>query len=139
MQTVYRFWAAIVFLAVVVQVGFAGYGAFDVAKTVDEGTVNTDQFEDAFGLHIAFGYLVVLMGLVLLVLSLVARRGRREAGGLFGLLVLQVLLAWFGFEVPAIGFFHPVNALFIFGLSGWIAWTAWRGRAATPAVPSAPA
>ena len=139
MQTVYRFWAAIVFLAVVVQVGFAGYGAFDVAKTVDEGTVNTDQFEDAFGLHIGLGYLVVLMGLVLLVLSLVARRGRREAGGLFGLLVLQVLLAWFGFEVPAIGFFHPVNALLLFALSGWIAWTAWRGRPAIAAPPSAPA
>jgi hypothetical protein len=69
----------------------------------------------------------------------VARRGRREAGGLFGLLVLQVLLAWFGFEVPAIGFFHPVNALLLFGLSGWIAWTAWRGRPAIPAAPSAPA
>ncbi len=135
MQTVYRFWAAIVFLAVVVQVGFAGYGAFDVAKTVDQGTVNTDQFEDSFGLHAGFGYLVLLIGLVLLVLALVARRGRREAGGLFGLLVLQVLLAWFGFEVPVIGFFHPVNALLLFGLSGWIAWTAWRGRADMPVAP----
>jgi hypothetical protein len=53
--------------------------------------------------------------------------------------VLQVLLAWFGFEVPAIGFFHPVNALLLFGLSGWIAWTAWRGRPTMPAAPSAPA
>ena len=136
MQTVYRFWTAIVFLAVVVQVGFAGYGAFDVAKTVDEGTVNTDQFEDSFGLHIGFGYLVVLTGLILLVLALVARRGRREAGALLGLLVLQVLLAWFGFEVPVIGFFHPVNALLIFGLSGWIARTAWRGRPTMPAAPA---
>ena len=32
-------------------------------------------------------------------------------GLLFGLLVLQLLLAWFGFEAPIIGFFHPVNAL----------------------------
>ena len=32
------------------------------------------------------------------------------------------------FEVPAIGFFHPVNALLIFALSGLIAHQAWRGR-----------
>jgi hypothetical protein len=138
-QTVYRFWAAIVFLAVVVQIGFAGYGAFDVANTVDKGTVNTDQFEDSFGLHAGLGYLVILSGLILLLLALAARQGRRMvgwAGALFGLLIVQMLLAWFGFEIPVIGFFHPINAVVIAGLSGWIAQTAWRGRPALPAARS---
>jgi Fe2+ transport system protein B len=134
-QTVYRFWAAIVFLAIVVQVGFAGYGAFDVAKTVDEGTVNTDQFEDSFTLHAAFGYLVMLAALLFVVIALVARVGRPRiwhVAGLFGLLVVQMFLAWFGFEVPVIGFFHPVNALLIFVLSGWLARQAWRGEPGAP-------
>ena len=48
-------------------------------------------------------------------------------GTLFALLVLQMILAFIGFEVPVIGFFHPVNALLIFGLAGLV---AWRGVAA---------
>lgn len=59
-------------------------------------------------------------------------------GTLFGLLVLQLLLAWFGFEAPVIGFFHPVNAVVISLLSGWVAWSEWqlrkRGPSLAPAV-----
>jgi hypothetical protein len=54
--------------------------------------------------------------------------------GLFGLLVLQMLLAWFGFEFPFIGIFHPINAFLILGLSASIAYEAWRGRARVEAV-----
>ena len=142
MQAVYRIWAAIVFLAIVVQVGFAGYGAFDVAKNVENATVNEDQFIDSFNLHAGFGYLVILSGLVFVLIALAARVGRRRVGlvaGLFGLLIVQMLLAWFGFEVPVIGFFHPVNALVLFAYSGWLAWTAWRGERLTPAPAPPPA
>ena len=59
-------------------------------------------------------------------------------GLLFGLLVLQLLLAWFGFEAPIIGFFHPVNALVITFLAGWVGWTEWQLRKAGPQ-PAAPA
>jgi hypothetical protein len=38
-----------------------------------------------------------------------------------------VILAWIGFEVPWIGFFHPINAMAIAGLSGFIAMTEFRG------------
>ena len=74
--------------------------------------------------------------LIYLLLGFAARVGKsrlKRNGILFGLLILQVLLAWFGFEVAAIGFFHPINALLIFGLSGQMAWDAWRDRAVTPA------
>ena len=133
MQTVYRYWAWIVFVAIVLQVGFAGYGAFYAANKVEDATIDEDTFMDGFGLHSGFGYLVVLLALVFLVVALAARVGKRRiihTAALFGLLILQVLLAWFGFEVPVIGFFHPINALLIVGLSGWIAWTAWRGSGA---------
>ncbi len=126
------------FLAVVVQVGFAGYGAFFVAHKVDKGVVNQSKFDDGFGLHAGFGYLVVLAGLILLLIALAGRVGKpnvKRSAILFGLLIVQVLLAWFGFGVPAIGFFHPINALAIFALSGSIAHSAWRGGAtAAPAV-----
>jgi hypothetical protein len=139
-QTVYRYWVTIVFLAVIVQVAFAGYGAFSVADDVSgDGTVNEDRFEDDFGLHAGLGYLVLLAVLVLLVIALAGRVGKRRVLhtlGLFGLLIVQVLLAWFGFEIPVIGALHPVNALAIFALSGWLTGTAWRGE---PSVPAAAA
>ena len=136
MRTVYRWWAAIVFLAVVVQVGFAGYGAFYVAHKVDKGVVNESKFEDGFGLHAGFGYLVVLGGLILLLLALAARVGKRrtlQSLGLFALLIIQVLLAWIGFGVPAVGFFHPINALAIFAFTGYLASTEMRMAKAGPA------
>jgi len=127
MTAVYKYLAGLVFLAVIVQIGFAGYGAFAVAKDTDGGTVNEDRFEDVFGMHAGFGYLVVLLGLILLVVSLIARHRVKHTLILLGLLVLQVILAWIGFEVPWIGFFHPINAVAIAGLSGFIAMTEFRG------------
>ena len=130
MRTVYRYWISIVAAAVLVQIAFAGYGAFYAAHKIDdETTIDEDIFMDGFGLHTGFGYLVVLMGLLALVFALLARPGRRTVwmtAGLFGLLVLQVLLAWFGFEVPAIGAFHPLNALLIAALAGTLASQEWR-------------
>jgi hypothetical protein len=142
MRAVYRYWSWLVFLAVVVQVGFAGYGAFSVAGDVEDASVDEDMFADAFGPHAALGYLVVLSSSILLILAAIARHRVKQSAILFGLLILQVLLAWFGFESPFIGFFHPVNALVIFALSGSIAFTEWQARkaasvpAAIPAEPS---
>jgi|SRR5215211_5345227 len=142
MTTVYRWWSWLVALAVVVQVGLAGYGAFYVANKVEDETVDEDKFEDGFGAHIGFGYLVVLTGLLLLVITLIARPGRRRVWRvviLAGLLVVQVILAWIGESVPALGFLHPINALVLFGLSVWNAWEAWNaplGR--EPMAPATP-
>ncbi|MDQ5821348.1 MAG: DUF6220 domain-containing protein [Actinomycetota bacterium] len=142
MRSVYKWWAAIVFLAVVVQVGLAGYGAFSAAHEAEGGVVSEDKFSDGFGPHAALGYLILLATLLLVLLALAARLGRRRvlhSLGLFGLLIVQVLLAWFGFEIPAIGFFHPINALLIVGLAGWLASTARRGEAPPVADPERPA
>ena len=128
MSAVYKYLAGVVFLAVIVQIGFAGYGAFSVANDVDGGVVNEDRFEDNFGLHAGFGYLVILLGLVLLVVALIGRHRIKHSLILFGLLVVQLFLAWFGFEVPWIGFFHPINAVLIAGLTGMLAVTEWRSE-----------
>ena len=129
MNAVFRYWAWIVYGAVIVQIGFAGYGAFDVAGSVEDSTVDEDQFSDAFGPHAGLGYLVLLASLLLLIFAFASRGGRQRvihSAILFGLMILQVLLAWFGFEVPVIGFFHPINAVALAGLSFWIAWKAWK-------------
>ena len=129
MAAVYRVWAAIVAAAIVVQIGFAGYGAFYVADKVGDVSVDQSLFDDGWGLHVGFGYLVLLSGLLLLLFALAARVGRRRvfrALGLFGLIVVQILLAWFGEEVPVIGILHPINAFLILGLAGSIVYEAWR-------------
>ena len=141
MEAVYRVWAAIVAAAVLVQIGFAGYGAFYVAHKVDDAPVNDDTFMDGWGMHAGFGYLVVLLSLVFVLIALAARVGRPRVLrtlGLLGLMILQVLLAWFGFEIPFIGVFHPINAFLILGLSASIVYGAWRGRGRVEAVAPEP-
>jgi hypothetical protein len=138
MRTIYWAWAWLLFAAIIVQVGLAGYGAFYAANKLDDegATIDEDVYFDGFGLHAGVGYLVILLGLVFLVIGLIAGIGRWRLGRhglLFGLLVLQVLLAWFGFEAPVIGFFHPVNALLLFVLAGWVAWEETRRRRGEPA------
>ncbi len=128
MSAVYRYLVTLVFIAVVVQVGFAGYGAFSVANDVDGGTVNEDKFDDVFGLHAGFGYLVILLGLILLIVALIGGVERKRTGALFGLLILQLVLAWGGTENPVTGSFHPINALVIFALTATLTYNAWRSR-----------
>ena len=145
MKTVYRWWATWVFVAVIVQVGLAGYGAFYTAhKTNDGGVVNQDTFDHGFDPHIVWGYLGVGVSIiVLLLIGVIAGIGKWRLGRhgiLFLLFVLQVVLAGAGTDVPAIGFFHPVNALLIFGLAGSIGFTTWRDTRAptTTSEPSPP-
>jgi hypothetical protein len=132
---VYRYWSALVFLLVIVQIGLAGYGAFGTAKDVGEegGTVDEDRFEELFGAHAGVGYLVVLSILILLILAAIARVGRQRlvwSAILFGLGILQIILAWIGSEVPAVGALHPINAFLIAGLAGRILYSNFRGEPA---------
>ena len=139
MRTVYWFWSIVVLVMVVLQIAFAGYGAFYAAhKLEDEGSSITDKtFEDGFGIHIGFGYLVWLAVMVLLVIGVIAGVGRWRLGkhGVLALLLtLQILLAWFGGSIPAIGAFHPLNAFVILALTLSIVWDGWQARKARSAV-----
>jgi uncharacterized membrane protein YhaH (DUF805 family) len=134
-RTVYWFWSIVVLVMVVLQIAFAGYGAFYAThKLEDEGSSITDKtFEDGFGIHIGFGYLVWLAAIVLLLIGIIAGVGRWRLGkhGVLALLLtLQILLAWFGGSVPAIGAFHPLNAFVILALTFSIVWDGWQARKA---------
>jgi hypothetical protein len=134
LRTIYRFWAAIVFVAVLVQVGAAGYGAFYTANRLDDkgSTLDHEGFEHGWDFHAGFGYIVVLGILLLLVVGLIARLGRPRIWWPLALAVagvLQVILAWIAIDTPGLGFLHPINALAIFALSGLIAHRTWSTAA----------
>jgi hypothetical protein len=99
------------FLAcVVVQVFLAGLGVFAGAQN--------------FSLHREFGYVFGWLTLVLLLLALAGRLGRRWIG------LSALILVLFAFQsvfvalrdvMPALAALHPVNALAIFGVALHIA------------------
>jgi hypothetical protein len=135
---------------VIAQIASAAYGAFYAADKLngqsgpDEGrTISETVFDHGFGFHTAFGYLIFLGAVLLLVFALLARLGRR--GALFALAVpllvaLQIVLAWISEAVHGVGILHGLNALVIFGLTGYLTGEAWRARRAPePAPATAPA
>jgi hypothetical protein len=140
LRTIFRYWLWLMALAVVVQIGFAGIGAFDAADKATAGSVDEDAFYDSFTLHAALGTFLVLGGLLTFLLALAARVGRQRvlhALGLFVLLVVQMILGWTGQELPEVlGFLHPINALIILGAIATLAGREWRSagmdRAAAP-------
>ncbi|MDQ2911450.1 MAG: hypothetical protein M3R26_01750 [Actinomycetota bacterium] len=136
LRAIHRFWLALLFLAIVVQIGAAGYGAFYAAKKSDPGPLTKLEFDHGFSFHAGFGYFVFLGGVVLLLLALAARLGKRLVLmnlGLGLLLTLQIVLAWIGASTPAVGTLHSINAFLILGLAGSLAHKAWWGTR-TPAV-----
>jgi uncharacterized membrane protein len=78
-----------------------------------------------FATHREFGYTAVgLAWLVLLLTGLAARRPRADIGFVLLLLVLyvvQTVLPSLRSSTPIVAALHPVNALFLFGLSAWYA------------------
>jgi len=132
-RAIYRIWVSILTAAVVLQIFFAGAGAFDTAdKVSSEGAVvDESSFEDSFGAHIGLGYLIFLGTLVLLLVSFGTRDRKRiyRSLGVVGLLVVQILLAWTGGAVPYFfGGLHPLNAFLILGLLGSITYREWKTK-----------
>jgi hypothetical protein len=96
-----------------------------------------------FSNHIGFGYEVIgLLFLLVVVTAILARRGRRDIGITIGLLVLyviQTLLPSFKTSMPSVAALHPVNAMLIFAIALWYARHVWMTREAAPMAAPAPA
>ena len=140
-RSIYRFWAGLLFVAVVVQIGAAGYGAFAADHKADKlHAVTHKQFDHGFGPHIALGYLLFLGSLLLFLFALAARLGRRRVLSVLGaplLVLVAIVLAIAGGNVPAVGILHPIVGFLIVGLLGYLAHQAWTGAAATGRANSA--
>jgi hypothetical protein len=133
LRAIYAYWAALLFVGVLVQIGFAGYGAFFVSERLDHKgrTLGHEPFDHAWRFHVGWGYIVVYATVVLFLLGLAARIGRPRIWFALGLAVsgaLQMFLAYLGEDHPKAGFLHPLNAFVILGLSGSIALRSWRLR-----------
>ena len=94
--------------------GAAGYGIFHAVKKVDDnGSITKKSLEDGFGFHAALGTIIILAMIVLLIVTAAGRLGRSKlkwTGALAGLGIVQMIFAWIGGSVPALGFLHPLNA-----------------------------
>jgi Family of unknown function (DUF6220) len=137
LRAVYRYATVVVAAMVVVQIGAAGFGAFNASEHLGEHKppLTEDVFDDGFDFHTGFGYLVFIAAVVLLVLALAARLGRGRILQVVGLVVMvavQIVLAWAAESTHWVGPFHALLAFAILGLSGRLVYEAWRGPA--PAV-----
>jgi hypothetical protein len=130
LKAIYRYWLALLVVAIVVQIGSAGYGAFYAADKSDPGPMTKHQFDHGFSFHGGFGTIIVFAGIVALILAVASRQPRRMRGQAFVLsilLVLQLILASIGMGTPAVGTLHPINAFLILGLTGRMTYEAWWG------------
>jgi len=133
LRTLYRIGAAILFAAVLVQVGAAGYGAFYAAHKLQHKTskpLGYHGFDHGFSFHKGLGYIVFVVAVIVFVLALASRLGKASviralAAGV--LVALTIILAWGGESAPAAGIFHPLFALGVFAVTGMMAHHAWRG------------
>jgi putative copper export protein len=127
---IYKFWMTAIAIAVVVQIGAAGYGAFYAANHLkDDGdTFAHHGWDHGWNVHTGLGWLIVYAIIIALVLALIARVGRPRIWFQLGLAVagvLQIMFALAGEAHPVVGIFHPLNAFVILGLVGMITAREW--------------
>ncbi|WP_329482442.1 DUF6220 domain-containing protein [Kribbella sp. NBC_01484] len=116
MRATYRVLAGLVAVGVVLQAMFIALGWFTAIKDMDDGLVIDKNYDGNIGhtLHGQFGTMVIpILALLLLIVSFFAHvpGGIRWALYVFGLVVLQIALAFLSFGVtPVLGLLHGLNA-----------------------------
>jgi hypothetical protein len=140
MKVAYQWLARLIALGVLLQMAFIAFGTFDLFNAADEGRAFTGEREDYNAgqmMHAIFGETVIpLLALLLLIVSFFAKvpRGVPLALAVFGLVVLQFVLALLSFEAPVVGLLHGINAFAIAGVAGFAGGRGGRGgRKETPA------
>jgi hypothetical protein len=141
MKSAYRVLAHLVALGVVVQAMAIAFAWFGVIHDVDGGATIDASFEGNAGhaIHGMVGMNVLpLVALVLLIVSFFAKvpGGVKWAAIVFGLTVLQVVLAFVAFGAPVVGALHGLNALALFAVA---VVAGRRVRTASPALTAPPA
>jgi hypothetical protein len=125
LKQTYRVLSGLIALGVLVQAAAIAFGWFDALHELDNGLVIDENYEGNAG-HVVHGvngmYVMPLLGLILLIVSFFAAKqvpgARKWAGIVFGLIVLQVVLAFVAFGAPVVGALHGLNALAIIGVAG---------------------
>jgi len=131
----YRGIAYVIAACVLLQAAFIAFAWFDVLNAVDGGEVITEDYEGNAGHagHGIVGMMVIpLLAIALLITSLFTKTvgASKRAGMVFGAVLLQVVLAFISFGVPALGFLHGINAFVVLGAA------LYASRLAAPAAVS---
>ena len=123
MRGAYRALAGLIALGVLVQAAAIAGGWFGTINEIDDGATINEDYEGNLGhaVHGMNGMMIMpLLGLFLFVLSFFAKsipNAVKFAGLTFLAIVVQIVLAFISFGVPAVGILHGVNAFVIFGLA----------------------
>jgi hypothetical protein len=137
MRATYRVLALLIAACVVLQAAFIAAAWFQVLNQAESGAVFDKNSERNWG-HVAHGDLGIMiipvLALALLILSFFARipGGVKWAAITFGVVVLQIALAFVGFFLPALGVLHGLNA---FALAAVASIAARKARQAETAAP----
>jgi hypothetical protein len=132
-RAVMRYFAPLIFIAIIVQIFLAGEGIFGIkhlkkdigdAKTLDP--------------HRALGFIltepVALLFLIVALLAWLPNRNARRVSLLLPFLTFaQAPLAWGG---RWSGAFHPLNAFLLLALYGWLSDRLWREARAAANEPA---
>ena len=118
-------WALLAFLlAGVAQICLAGLGVFRLQDQGLEAAGDT-----AFGPHMALGFAMAGIALLILILAVIARPGARAIAGSAVLVLLtslvQSLLAGLGEDHAAYGALHALDGLLILGVAGYLFFWSW--------------
>jgi len=127
-RTVHLALALLLVAGLIVQVFLAGLGVF--------------KGPASFATHRDWGYMLELLPLLMLIVGLVARLGRRPAllaAGIFGLFILQSVFVALRESSPEVTALHPVNGFLITFLAIVLARDAWlaRGRGTVESIAGA--
>jgi lipopolysaccharide export LptBFGC system permease protein LptF len=140
MKQAYRYLAYTVAVGVALQAAWIALGTFQLAKYVDDGHTVTKDWNGNLGLnlHGIFAIIVALAAIALFAVSFGARlpEGQKWAGFVLLAVVVQWVLAFISFGVPAIGILHGLNAFVVMGLAGTAATRAGRAAPASAARPN---
>ena len=113
-------WALLAFLlAGVAQICLAGLGVFRLQGQGLEAAGDT-----AFGPHMALGFAMAGIALLILILAVIARPGARAITGSAVLVLLtslvQSLLAGLGEDHAVYGALHALDGLFVIGIASYL-------------------
>jgi hypothetical protein len=119
MRSLYRYLAMVVATGVLLQAAAIAWAMFALADDVDDGLVVDKSYDGnaGFAVHAILGWMVIpVVALILLGVGFGLRSvdgALKWASIVFGLVVLQLVLAIAAFGVGALGGLHGVNALLV--------------------------
>ena len=134
MTATFKYLTSLLFVAIVVQVGMAGVGAFNAIDKADKDhTITKKQIEDGYGPHGLFGMVVFALIILVLIFAFLAKADslmKRLAVGLVVLGALQAVFAFLATKNAAFGFLHGINALALYAAVALLAHRAWTRKTA---------